>query len=206
MSHTQTMRFQNKLGLFVLFLATAFGAHAQAPPSVVTNTYMKPGVNAAKYTEFRLAPLNVSDARLIPPPWVEKPNPHEWSLTRENRQFLVNTYASAVKTGIESEGRYKVVKDAGPSTLQLEVRIISLTPWASRDEKDAITLGSGTLSFEANVRDALSGELLAAFQGTQPVGKDYQENTNLNKASNITEHFTGWGKNISQRLANAQAR
>ena len=50
------------------------------------------------------------------------------------------------------------------------------------------------------------GELLAAYQGTQPVGKDYQENTPMNKASNLKEHFTAWGKNISQRLATAQAR
>ena len=94
----------------------------------------------------------------------------------------------------------------GPATLQLEVRLISLTPWASREERDATTLGSGTLTFEAHVRDARTAELLVAYQGTQPVGQDYQENTELNKASNLTEHFTTWGRNISQRLATAQAR
>jgi hypothetical protein len=62
------------------------------------------------------------------------------------------------------------------------------------------------LTFEAHVRDARTAELLVAYQGTQPVGQDYQENTELNKASNLTEHFTTWGRNISQRLATAQAR
>ena len=186
-------------------MATALGAQAQTP-APLTVTYSKPGVDVAKYTEFRVTPLNVSDTRVIPPPWVEQAEPHEWDLTRANRDFLVKTFASSVREGIESGGRYKVVDDAGPGTLQLEVRLISLTPWASREERDAETLGSGTLTFEANVRDARTGELLRAFHGTQPVGKDYQENTPMNKASNLTEHFTTWGKNISQRLATAQAR
>ena len=169
-------------------------------------TYTKPGVDVSKYNEFRLLPLNVSDTRVIPPAWVENADPHEWELTRENTEFLVTTFARAVREGIESGGKYKVVNDAGPATLQLEVRLISLTPWASREERDATTLGSGTLTFEAHVRDARTAELLVAYQGTQPVGQDYQENTELNKASNLTEHFTTWGRNISQRLATAQAR
>jgi hypothetical protein len=205
MSHFQIFRFASKLALAILLVAAGLGAQAQAP-APLTVTYMKPGLDVAKYKEFRIAPLNVSDTRLIPPPWVEKADPHEWDLTRQNRDFLVSTYARAVREGIESDGRYKVVNDAGPGTLQLEVRLISLTPWASREETDVETLGSGTLTFEANVRDARTGELLAAYQGTQPVGKDYQENTPMNKASNLTEHFTTWGKNISQRLATAQAR
>jgi hypothetical protein len=193
------------VGLVVLLMAAAAGARAQAP-APLTVTYTKPGVNLAQYSQFRLLPLNVSDTRLIPPPWVEKPDPREWQLTRENREFLVTTFAKAVREGIESGGKYKVVDAATPGTLQLEVRLVSLTPWASREEKDATTLGSGTLTFEAYVRDARTAELLVSYQGTQPVGKDYQENTALNKASNLTEHFTTWGRNISQRLATAQAR
>jgi uncharacterized protein DUF3313 len=206
MSHAQILRFSSKLGLAVLFITGALGAQAQAPAAVVAVTYMKPGVDVAKYTEFRVAPLNVSDTRLIPPPWVEKPDPREWALTRQNREFLVTTFAREVREGIESDGRYKVVDDAGPGTMQLEFRLISLTPWASQQETEVTTLGSGMLTFEANVRDARTGELLAAYEGTQPVGKDYQENTPMNKASDLTEHFKGWGKNISQRLATAQAR
>jgi hypothetical protein len=206
MPHPQIPRLTRKLGLAVVLMLGALGAQAQAPASVTTVTYMKPGVDVTKYNEFRIVPLNVSDTRVVPPPWVEKADPHQWNLTRQNRDFLQTSYASAVREGIESGGRYKVVNDAGPGTLQLETRLISLTPWASREEKGVETLGSGTLSFEANVRDARTGELLAAFQGNQPVGKDYQENTPMNKASDITEHFKTWGKNISQRLATAQAR
>jgi hypothetical protein len=205
MSHLPNSQLIRNLSLAALLAAVSVGATAQTP-APLTVTYTKPGVDVAAYKEFRLLPLNVSDTRVIPPAWVENADPHEWNLTRENTEFLVTTFARAVREGIESGGKYKVVNDAGPATLQLEVRLISLTPWASREERDATTLGSGTLTFDAHVRDARTAELLVAYQGTQPVGQDYQENTELNKASNLTEHFTTWGRNISQRLATAQAR
>ena len=205
MSHLSNSQLIRNLTLAALLAAVSAGATGQTP-APLTVTYTKPGVDVATYNEFRLLPLNVSDTRVIPPAWVENADPHEWELTRENTEFLVTTFAQAVREGIESGGKYKVVNDAGPATLQLEVRLISLTPWASREERDATTLGSGTLTFEAHVRDARTAELLVAYQGTQPVGQDYQENTELNKASNLKEHFTTWGRNISQRLATAQAR
>jgi uncharacterized protein DUF3313 len=205
MSHYSNARPIRHLSLAVLLVAAAVGAWAQ-PPAPLTVTYSKPGADLTAYKQFRLLPLSVADTRIVPPPWVENADPHEWELTRANREFLVTTFASAVREGIESGGKYKVVEDSGPDTLQLEVRLISLTPWASRKEEDVSTRGSGTLSFEAHVRDARTAELLVAYQGTQQVGQDFQENTVLNKESNLTEHFRTWGSNISQRLATAQAR
>jgi len=117
--------------------------------------------------------------------------------------LTVNT-SSAVRSGVESEGKFKVVNEHTPGTLQIDVRLVSLTPWASRDEK-VETLGSGTLTFEAHVRDAATSELLAVYQGTQNVGKEYQANTPANKMTDIKQHFTDWGRNISKRLAAAQA-
>jgi uncharacterized protein DUF3313 len=204
MTHSRNLRLIRNLSVAVLLAAAAI-ARAQAP-APLTVTYTKPGVDIAQYRQFLLLPLSVSDTRLVPPPWVENPDPREWELTKKNRDFLVSTFAQAVREGITSDGKYKVVDAPAPGTLQLEVRLVSLTPWASRGETDATTLGSGTLTFEAYVRDARTAELLVAYQGTQPVGKEYQENTAFNKQSDITQHFTTWGRNISQRLATAQAR
>jgi hypothetical protein len=173
-------------------LLTALGAQAQTQ-TTLTPAYAKAGVNLRPYQQFRLLPL-------------ENPNPHDWNLTRKNREVLASSYAAAVRTGIESEGKFKVVSEPTPGTLEIEMKIVSLTPWASRAEADAQTLGSGTMTFEAHVRDAPTGELLFVFQGTQQVGQDYQENTAYNKVAGLTEHFTNWGRNISRRLAEVQAR
>ncbi|HEY9182558.1 MAG TPA: DUF3313 family protein [Gammaproteobacteria bacterium] len=189
----------------VAALLVALGAGAQSQTTLAP-AYAKPGVNLRPYQQFLLLPLGVSDTRLVPPPWVENPNPREWDLTRKNRETLASSYASAVRAGIESEGKFRVVTEPTPGTLQIEMRIVSLTPWASRAETDAQTLGSGTLTFEAHVRDAPTGELLFVFQGTQQVGQDYQENTAYNKVAGLTDHFTNWGRNISRRLAEVQGR
>ena len=192
-----------KLAVAVL-LMTSIGAWAQTETLVVA--YTKAGLDLSQYQQFHLLPLNLSGTRLVPPPWIENPDPHEWGLTQENKEFLVSAYASSVRAGIEEAGQFKVVNEPSAGTLQLEVRLISLTPWASRLEKDVETLGSGTFTFEAYIRDARTGELLTIYQGTQLVGKEYQENTALNKQTSLIEHFTNWGRNISKRLTEARAK
>jgi hypothetical protein len=191
------------VGALVL-LAAATAVSAQTTDTL-TVTFTKPGVNLKKYKQFLIKPLNLEDTRLIPPPWVEKPDPKVWNLSRQNQQFLRDTFATAVRTGVESEGRFKIVKEPTPGTLQVDIHLISLTPWAAHGEQ-VETLGSGTLTFEAHVRDAKTAELLAVYQGTQQVGKEYQENTPANKMTDLKEHFTMWGRNISKRLAAAQAQ
>jgi hypothetical protein len=199
----------NRFALFravgaAVLLAFAASAWAQATDMLMPS-YIKPGVNFKQYKQFSIKPLNLDDTRVIPPPWVEKPNPKDWLMSKENQDFLRETFASAVREGVESEGKFKVVREHTPGTLSVDVHLLSLTPWASRDEK-VETLGSGTLTFEAHVRDAATAELLAVFQGTQQVGKDYQANTPANKMTDIKAHFTDWGRNISKRLAAAQAQ
>jgi len=191
------------VGAAVLF-AAATAVSAQTTDTL-TVTFTKPGVNLKQYKQFLIKPLNLEDTRLIPPPWVEKPDPKVWNLSRQNQQFLRDTFATAVRTGVESEGKFKVVKEPTPGTLQVDIHLISLTPWATRGEQ-VETLGSGTLTFETHVRDAKTAELLAVYQGTQQVGKEYQENTPVNKMTDLKEHFTMWGRNISKRLAAAQAQ
>jgi len=166
----------SQLNRFALFRAVgatvllAAAASAWAQTDTLMPSYIKPGINFKQYKQFSIKPLNLDDTRLIPPPWVEKPNPKDWRMSKENQDFLRETFASA-----------------------------------SRDEK-VETLGTGTLTFEAHVRDAATAELLAVYQGTQQVGKNYQANTPANKMTDIKEHFTDWGRNISRRLAAAQAQ
>jgi hypothetical protein len=202
----------SQLNRFALFRAVgaavlfAFAASAWAQTTdMLMPSYIKPGINFKQYKQITIKPLNLDDTRLIPPPWVEKPNPKDWRMSKENQDFLRETFASAVREGVESDGKFKVVNEHTPGTLQVDVHLLSLTPWASRGEK-VETLGSGTLTFEAHVRDAATAELLAVYQGTQQVGKDYQANTPANKMTDIKEHFTEWGRNISKRLAAAQAQ
>ena len=189
--------------LAVASLMSAAGISAQELEESLELVYSKPGVDLSGYQQFMLLPLDLEGVRIVPPPWVQNPDPRAWELTPENRQFLVSTFAAAVPKGIDEAGLFPVVDAAGPETLQVEVRLISLTPWAAREE-EVTTMGSGMLSFEAQIRDAQTAELIAIFEGTQQVGREYQENTPLNRAEGVTEHFSNWGRSISRRLAAAQ--
>lgn len=168
-------------------------------------TYIKPGVSFKEYNQFILNTLDLRDTRLLPPPWKEDDDPRDWKLSEQNQNFLRVAYATAVREGIEASGQYNVVKNPTPGTLRLELRLISLQPWAAKGEQ-VTTKGYGLLSFEAHVRDARTSELLAVYEGTQQVGQDYQENTDFNKASNLAQHFNRWGHDISNMLTAAHQR
>ena len=192
-----------KLAVIALLTAAA-GASAQQLEESIEIAYAKPGIDLAAYDKFLLLPLNVSDVRIVPPPWVENADPRYWNLTPENRDFLVSTFATAVRDGIQTSNQFPVVTNRQPGTLQVEVRLVSLTPWAAREEA-VTTMGAGMLTFEAQIRDAQTAELIAIVDGTQQVGREYQENTQLNRAEGVTEYFTAWGQGISRRLAEARA-
>lgn len=178
---------------------------AQVAPKTeeLNTTYLRPNIDLRKYDQFLIKPLDLSDTRIIPPAWVEDPDPRQWVMSESNREFLKVSFRAAMKSGLEESGKFNVVRNVTGRTLQLELSIISLSPYAPRD-KNIKTKGFGELSFEAQMRDAKTGDLLALYEGTQEVGDHYQENTEFNQANSFTEQFKQWGKNVSARLEAAQ--
>ncbi len=201
----------SRLAIIVL-LCTAFSTNAQIstdteiptrliPKSTdLKTTYLRPQTDLRKYNNFIIKPLNLSHTRIVPPPWKEGEDAHKWVLSDFNAQFLRSTYFTEFKLGLEEGGKFNVVQNPTPGTLELEISLISLLPFAEAGEK-VLTKGYGELSFEASLRDANTGELLALFEGVQQVGEDFQENTVFNKGHNFAVHFHNWGQNVSRRMA-----
>lgn len=194
------------LSIFALILISSIAPSLYAQPTDQTAdlkvTFIRSGVDFKYYNQFILKTLNVAHTRLIPPPWVESADPKKWQLSDTNKDFLRAAYRQSMKQGLEESKEFTVVNRANRGTLELEVFLVSLAPYARQGEK-VTTKGYGELSFEAALRDARTGELLAHYEGTQKVGEDYQENTDFNKASNLAQHFVGWGRRVSARLAAA---
>src|SRR6187551_921695 len=94
-----------RIGLAFLLMASA-GVWAQT--SDLTVTFRKPNVDFKQYSKLLIVPLNLSDTRIIPPPWVENADPHKWELTKKNEDTLRSAYADAVRKGIEESGDFKV--------------------------------------------------------------------------------------------------
>ncbi len=164
---------------------------------VLTQFYEKPGFDIGRYNKVMIDTLGVADARVIPPPWVEGKdrNPKKWQLDGKDIQWLKDNYRAAMQEQIETVGGYAVVSEPSPDAFILDVKIVSLTPYAQRGE-DVITRGSGEMTIQAELRDSMSGELLAIYGGDQDVGSEYQQNVRINKEHNAQRLFAAWGEKV----------
>ncbi len=163
----------------------------------LTQVYEKDGFNIGRYNQVMIDTLGVADARVIPPPWVEGKdrNPKRWQLNTKDIQWLKDNYRAAMKEQIETVGGYAVVSEPSPDAIILDVKIVSLTPYAQRSE-DVITRGTGEMTIQAELRDSMTGELLAIYEGDQDVGSEYQQNARINKEHDANRLFAAWGEKV----------
>jgi hypothetical protein len=164
---------------------------------LLTQVYEKDGFDIGRYDQVMIDSLGVADARVIPPPWVEGKdrNPKKWQLNSKDIQWLKDNYRAAMKEQIETIGGYAVVSEPSQEALILDVKIVSLTPYAQRSE-DVITRGTGEMTIQAELRDSMTGELLAIYEGDQDVGSEYQQNARINKEHNVNALFAAWGEKV----------
>ena len=189
----------------LLIAVAALPFHFAMAETAVEVSIVLPGIDYGKYDKFLIRPLEVSDTRIIPPPWAEgaEARPRAWDISDKNEAFLMEQYHSAMKKQLEEIGGYVLVTEPEEGTLAVEVEIISLTPWASRDEQ-VITKGSGEITFHAEVRDAMTRQILVIYEGDTPVGEDYQENTEFTVKQNVDALFETWGEFLRLALAKAK--
>ena len=178
------------LGSAILPLQAVTAADTEVSVSVI-----QPDTDFSKYDKFMIQPLDIGETRLVPPPWIEgkagKPRP--WKISKKNADFMQQQYYDAMKNQLQELGGYTLVDEADDDVLSVEIEIVSLTPWAS--EKDAvITLGSGEMTFRAEIRDSMTWENLVVYEGDTPVGKDYQEFTAYSVDQNVSALFNQWGE------------
>ena len=181
----------------------AQAALGQEPEVIVA--YERPDTDYSQYKRFLIKPLDLSDVTLIPPPWVEgragKPRP--WKISDSNAAFLQEQYILAMKDAIGDKGGYRLTAEPDKDVLAVEIEIVSLTPYARRDET-VITKGSGELTLRAEIRDSMTGDLLVLFEGDTKVGEDYQENTEFKLDQNLDELFHSWGVFLRDSLTEAK--
>ena len=163
----------------------------------LNQVYEKDGFDIGRYNQVMIDTLGVADARVIPPPWVEGEdrNPKKWQLNSKDIKWLKDNYRAAMKEQIETIGGYPVVTEPSSDALVLDVKIVSLTPYAQRSE-DVITRGSGEMTIQAELRDSMTGELLAIYEGDQDVGSEYQQNARMNKEHDANKLFAAWGEKV----------
>ena len=184
--------------LALLWSATALAQSAMQP------TWVKDGVDWSLYTKYLVKPLVIDDVQLVPPPWAE--NPAEWKLEVQNPGMVQQLFDDAIRAELAEDGADVLADAPGPGVLEVEVEILSVTPWlrpgsASQvDGMNVSTLGSGELSATVEMRDAQTRELLAMWAGEPTVGDEYQEFTRENNLNNQKKMFVGFAKRLDAAL------
>ena len=189
----------------MVVLISALSVPAALAQTDVEISAVREGMDFLKYKKFLVQPLDISDTRLIPPPWAEGEagKPRAWDISKKNAQFLQDRYQTAMQTQLEELGGYTLTEQPEDDALAVEIEIISLTPWAEPDGK-AITKGSGEMTFRAEIRDSMTREILVVFEGDTPVGEDYQEHTEFSVQQNVGALFESWGELLRTKLGEAK--
>jgi hypothetical protein len=170
-------------------------------------TWVKPDVQWAQYTKFLITPLDVSDVKLLRPPWAED-DPKDWSIEDEDLQLLQNIFRDIMRTTLEANDGYSVVHVAGDGVLQVEVELLSIMPYIRPGKRETsqgqqyVTLGSGEVNAKSEFRDSQSRELLLLLEGEKTVGQEYKEHTDSNIVANLEFMFG----NFATRLRKAMDR
>ena len=185
-------------GLFAMLFC------ANLPAQQIEPTWVKEGVDWSQYDKFLVKPLNISDVRIIRPPWaVDDPRP--WTMDLEGLEAIQAIFRDSMKDVLGGNDGYPLVYAAGKDVLEVEVELLSIMPWLrpggdeDLDGYEVKTLGSGEITARVELRDSQTRELLLMIEGDKAVGEKYKEFTVQNNVSNVNRMF----RSFAQRLRNS---
>jgi len=183
------------VGLMSGILAISIHADEIAEFSAPLNVeYERPGTDYSQYTRLLVRDLDLSEAKILPPPWLAD-KPFRWEVSEKNAKRLQEAFMASMREQISGNGGHALVSEPGDGVLELYVKVVSFMPYAEQKDK-VVTRGSGEMIIHAETRDAQTGELLAIYEGPQEVGRDYQKNTDFTRKENVGKLFDAWGRRI----------
>jgi hypothetical protein len=159
--------------------------------------FIKDDVDLSRYNKVFVDNLKVIDARVIAPPWYDGDNksPKKWRLTQKDVEFLRNSYRTPMIEQLHAGGYEVVEVIESDDVIILDMEVITLMPYARKGENVQVR-GFGELKAQATLRDGLTSNLLAIFEGVQDIGSEYQQNSRLNAENNLKELFDIWGQRM----------
>jgi len=160
--------------------------------------YQRPGIDYTQYRALLINDLDVSDTKILPPPW-KADKPFKWKVPEKSLEALQVAFRESMRDQISANNGYPIVTEPGPGVMEVSVRIVSFMPYADRKEK-VTTRGSGEMVIHVELRDAQNEELLGIYEGPQEVGQSYQPNSDFSRQKNLKALFDSWGRRMRQAL------
>lgn len=170
----------------------------------VNKDFASPIVPLTGYKKVFIQELDLSETKIISPPWIEKES-FSWEVKEENIVYLKKRFKSGVAKGLtENNGRYTVVEKEGEGVLIVDVEIISFMPYALKEDTEISTKGSGEFHLSVQLRDGKTKSLIHIYEATQAIGADYQPNTSMSRAKDAKNLFNSWGQGLRKILDEAR--
>jgi hypothetical protein len=160
--------------------------------------YQRPGLDFAQFHSLLINDLDVSNAKIVPPPW-KADKPFKWKVADKNIKALQAAFQESMRDGISANDGYPIVAEPGPGVMEVSVRIVSFMPYAERKERVS-TRGAGEMRIHVELRDAQSEELLAIYEGPQEVGQKFRPNSDLTRQQDLKMLFDIWGRRIRESM------
>ena len=194
--------FFNRAGVIVGLGAMIF---ASAVVAQVEPTWEKEGVDWQQYDKFLVLPLVVDSVKVIKPAHAQD-DPSDWDLDIEDLAGIQAIFRDVMIKELTGNDGYPVVYADGKDVVEVEVELLSITPWLKPGGDKALeglvvtTLGSGEVAGRVELRDSTTRELLLLIEGDKAIGKQYTEFTRANNLANVEAMFTSFAKRLRSAM------
>jgi hypothetical protein len=164
-------------------------------------TWVRPDTDFSIYTKFLVKPLNISDVKILRPPWAQD-DPIEWKLETISLETIQDIFLEAMKETLEADGGYPLVDEPGEDVLEVDMELLSIMPYVrpgsdgTDDGHEIVTLGSGEVTGTAELRDSTSRALLILLEGERVAGEEYKQFTAENNIYNLRAMFTAFAMRL----------
>ncbi|HEY5757247.1 MAG TPA: DUF3313 family protein [Steroidobacter sp.] len=217
--------------LAVVLMATALGACSSNRTTVIDEpstvdglqpvrvknieaVYRRPGADFFQYRRLLIRDVDIAFSQ----GWERSQNSatRTWSSADSERikRDLASLFASTVRRELEVEGGYEIVKEPGQDVLEIRPSIIDLyinAPDLSRTEPGIVrryTTDAGRMTLVAELRDSISGELLArAYDKREDMRSTYWEwTTSVTNSQKAQLAISIWADALRDALDRARTR
>jgi hypothetical protein len=193
--------FFNRGKLIFGLAVMLFSSMVSAGTHPLDPTWVRPDTDFSKYTKFLVKPLNLSDVKILRPPWAQD-DPIEWKLETISLETIQDIFLEAMKETLEADGGYSLVDEPGEDVLEVDMELLSIMPYVrpgsdgTDDGHEIVTLGSGEVTGTAELRDSTSRALLILLEGERVAGEEYKQFTAENNIYNLRAMFTAFAMRL----------
>lgn len=159
--------------------------------SRLDDAFAKPDFDLSQYTKVKVVEPGISYRR------------KSFELSEQQSEKLVRLFTETLEAQLQ-KGGYELVDSVGRDVLLVEANIIDLQinrpTEPSVGRTSIFTASSGEMTLIGELKDSVSGEVLARFADKQRPRSHWAESTSVSEWAEARRAFRFWAKILGERL------